>query len=147
MNLVIVESPTKSNTIKNYLGSTYKVVASKGHIRDLPKSTLGIDIDDNFSAHYINIRGKGDLIRELKKEAKKADKVFLAPDPDREGEAISWHLVNALEIPSEKVKRITFNEVTKSAVKEAIKHPREIDMDLVNAQQTRRMLDIVFWHY
>lgn len=141
MNLVIVESPTKSNTIKNYLGSTYKVVASKGHIRDLPKSTLGIDVDDNFSAHYINIRGKGDLIRDLKKEAKKADKVFLAPDPDREGEAISWHLVNALEIPSEKVKRITFNEVTKSAVKEAIKHPRDIDMDLVNAQQTRRILD------
>ena len=141
MNLVIVESPTKSNTIKNYLGSTYKVVASKGHIRDLPKSTLGIDIDDNFSAHYINIRGKGDLIRELKKEAKKADKVFLAPDPDREGEAISWHLVNALEIPHEKVKRITFNEVTKTAVKDAIKHPREIDMDLVNAQQTRRILD------
>ncbi len=141
MNLVIVESPTKSNTIKNYLGSTYKVVASKGHIRDLPKSTLGIDIEDNFSAHYINIRGKGDLIRELKKEAKRADKVFLAPDPDREGEAISWHLVNALEIPREKVKRITFNEVTKTAVKDAIKHPRDIDMDLVNAQQTRRILD------
>jgi len=141
MNLVIVESPTKSNTIKNYLGSTYKVVASKGHIRDLPKSTLGIDVDNNFSAHYINIRGKGDLIRDLKKEAKKADKVFLAPDPDREGEAISWHLVNALEIPKEKIKRITFNEVTKSAVKDAIKHPRDIDMDLVNAQQTRRILD------
>ncbi len=141
MNLVIVESPTKSNTIKNYLGSSYKVVASKGHIRDLPKSSLGIDVDDNFSAHYINIRGKGDLIKELKKEAKKADKVYLAPDPDREGEAISWHLVNALEIPAEKVKRITFNEVTKNAVREAIKHPRDIDMDLVNAQQTRRILD------
>ncbi len=141
MNLVIVESPTKSNTIKNYLGSTYKVVASKGHIRDLPKSSLGIDVDGGFSAHYINIRGKGDLIKELKKEAKKADKVYLAPDPDREGEAISWHLVNALEIPDEKVRRITFNEVTKSAVKEAIKHPRDIDMDLVNAQQTRRILD------
>ncbi len=141
MNLVIVESPTKSNTIKNYLGSTYKVVASKGHIRDLPKSTLGIDLDDGFSAHYINIRGKGDLIKELKKDAKRADKVFLAPDPDREGEAISWHLVNALEIPAEKVKRITFNEITKNAVKDAIKHPRDIDMDLVNAQQTRRILD------
>ena len=141
MNLVIVESPTKSNTIKSYLGSTYKVVASKGHIRDLPKSSLGIDIDDNFSAHYINIRGKGDLIKDLKKDAKRADKVYLAPDPDREGEAISWHLVNALEIPKEKVKRITFNEVTKGAVKEAIKHPRDIDMDLVNAQQTRRILD------
>ncbi|MBR6918402.1 MAG: type I DNA topoisomerase [Clostridia bacterium] len=141
MNLVIVESPTKSNTIKNYLGSTYKVVASKGHIRDLPKSTLGIDIDDNFSAHYINIRGKGDLIRDLKKDAKRADKVYLAPDPDREGEAISWHLVSALEIPKEKVRRITFNEITKNAVKDAIKHPRDIDMDLVNAQQTRRILD------
>ncbi|MBQ7669428.1 MAG: type I DNA topoisomerase [Clostridia bacterium] len=141
MNLVIVESPHKSNTIKSFLGSNYKVVASKGHIRDLPKSTLGIDIDDNFSAHYINIRGKGDLIRDLKKEAKKATKVYLAPDPDREGEAISWHLVTALEIPKEKVKRITFNEVTKNAVKEAIKHPRDVDMDLVNAQQTRRILD------
>ncbi len=141
MNLVIVESPTKSSTIKNYLGSNYKVVASKGHVRDLPKSTLGIDIENNFSAHYINIRGKGDLIKELKKEAKKADKVFLAPDPDREGEAISWHLVAALDIPESKIKRITFNEVTKNAVKEAIKHPREINMDLVNAQQARRILD------
>jgi len=141
MNLVIVESPTKSSTIKNYLGSSYKVVASKGHVRDLPKSSLGIDIEDNFSAHYINIRGKGDLIKELKKEAKKADKVFLAPDPDREGEAISWHLVAALDIPASKIRRITFNEVTKNAVKEAIKHPREINMDLVNAQQARRILD------
>lgn len=141
MNLVIVESPTKSSTIKNYLGSSYKVVASKGHVRDLPKSTLGIDVDNNFSAHYINIRGKGDLIKELKKDAKKADKVFLAPDPDREGEAISWHLVAALDIPASKIKRITFNEVTKNAVKEAIKHPREINMDLVNAQQARRILD------
>lgn len=141
MNLVIVESPTKSATIKNYLGSSYKVVASKGHVRDLPKSALGIDVDDNFSPHYINIRGKGELIKELKKEAKKANKIFLAPDPDREGEAISWHLVAALDIPESKIKRITFNEVTKTAVKEAIKHPRDIDMDLVNAQQARRILD------
>ena len=141
MNLVIVESPTKSATIKNYLGSGYKVMASKGHIRDLPKSSLGIDIDNDFAPHYINIRGKGDLIKELKKEVKKADKVFLAPDPDREGEAISWHLVAALDIPSEKVRRVTFNEITKSVVKDAIKHPRKIDMDLVNAQQARRILD------
>lgn len=141
MNLVIVESPTKSATIKNYLGSNYKVVASKGHVRDLPKSALGIDVDDHFAPHYINIRGKGELIKELKKEAKKADKVFLAPDPDREGEAISWHLVAALDIPGSKIKRITFNEITKTAVKEAIKHPRDIDMDLVNAQQARRILD------
>lgn len=141
MNLVIVESPTKSSTIKNYLGSNYKVVASKGHIRDLPKSSLGIDVDNNFDARYINIRGRGDLIKELKKEVKKADKVFLAPDPDREGEAISWHLVAALDIPQEKVRRVTFNEVTKNVVREAIKKPREIDMNLVNAQQTRRILD------
>ena len=139
--LVIVESPTKAPTIKGYLGSGYKVVASKGHVRDLPKSTLGIDIDNNFEAHYINIRGKGDLIKELKKEVKAADKVFLATDPDREGEAISWHLVNALGIDAKKVNRITFNELTKSAVKDAIKHPREIDMKLVNSQQTRRLLD------
>ncbi len=139
--LVIVESPTKAPTIKGYLGSGYKVVASKGHIRDLPKSTLGIDIDNNFEAHYINIRGKGDLIRELKKEVKAADKVFLATDPDREGEAISWHLVNALGIAPEKVNRITFNELTKTAVKAAIKNPRAIDMNLVNSQQARRLLD------
>lgn len=141
MNLVIVESPTKSTTIKNYLGSGYKVMASVGHIRDLPKSALGIDVENGFAPHYINIRGKGDLIKQLKKEVKKADKVFLAPDPDREGEAISWHLVAALEIPPEKVRRVTFNEVTKSVVKDSIKHPRDIDMDLVNAQQARRILD------
>lgn len=140
-NLVIVESPSKANTIKGYLGSNYKVMASKGHVRDLPKSSLGIDIDNNFEAHYINIRGKGDLIRELKKEAKKSDKVFLAADPDREGEAISWHLAVALGLPAEKIKRITFNEVTKSVVKESIKKPRDIDMDIVNAQQARRILD------
>ncbi len=140
-NLVIVESPAKANTIKGYLGHNYKVVASKGHVRDLPKSTIGIDVDNDFEPHYINIRGKGDLIKELKKEAAKADKVFLATDPDREGEAISWHLAGTLGIPVEKAKRITFNEITKTAVKEAIKAPRSIDMDLVNSQQTRRILD------
>lgn len=140
-SLVIVESPAKAGTIKGYLGQNYKVIASKGHVRDLPKSSLGIDIENSFEPHYINIRGKGDLIKELKKEAAKADRVFLATDPDREGEAISWHLAGALGIPVEKAKRITFNEITKSAVREAIKNPRELDMDLVNAQQTRRILD------
>ena len=140
-NLVILESPFKINTIKGYLGSSYKVMASSGHVRDLPKSTLGIDIDNGFAPHYINIRGKGDLIKELKKEAKNADHVFLATDPDREGEAIAWHLATALDIPAEKVKRITFNELTKNTVKESIKHPRDIDLDIVNAQQTRRLLD------
>ncbi len=140
-NLLIVESPSKVSTIKSYLGSGYKVVASKGHVRDLPKSTLGVDINNDFEPKYINIRGKGDLIKELKREAKSAGKVFLATDPDREGEAISWHLVNALGIPTEKIKRVTFNELTKSAIKAAIKNPREIDMDTVNAQQARRILD------
>ncbi len=140
-NLVIVESPAKASTIKGYLGSNYKVIASKGHVRDLPKSTLGVDIEDGFNAHYINIRGKGDLIKTLKKEAKSANKIFLATDPDREGEAISWHLMTALGIPEDKSCRISFNEVTKSAVKEAVKNPRRIDIDLVNSQQARRILD------
>jgi DNA topoisomerase-1 len=120
-NLVIVESPAKANTIKGYLGSNYKVIASKGHIRDLPKSTLGIDVENNFEPHYINIRGKGDVIKELKKEAKNANKIFLATDPDREGEAISWHIAGQLGIPEDKACRVTFNEITQSAVKEAIK--------------------------
>ena len=140
-NLVIVESPSKASTIKGYLGSNYKVVASKGHVRDLPKSSLGVDIENNFEAHYINIRGKGDLIKEIRKEAKAANKIFLATDPDREGEAISWHLATALGIPVEKTLRVTFNEITKTAVKSAIKEPRQIDMNLVNAQQARRILD------
>ncbi|MGN1129399.1 MAG: type I DNA topoisomerase, partial [Candidatus Flemingiibacterium sp.] len=140
-NLVIMESPTKAGTVKGYLGSGYKVVASTGHIRDLPKSTLGIDIDDDFKAKYINIRGKGPLIKELKKEAKNADKVYLATDPDREGEAIAWHLSTALDIPAEKIRRVTFNEITKKAVKAGIKAPRDIDMGLVNSQQARRLLD------
>ncbi len=140
-NLVILESPSKALTVKGYLGTNYKVVASVGHVRDLPKSSLGVDIEHDFEAHYINIRGKGDLIKEIRKEAKAAGKVFLATDPDREGEAIAWHLATALGIPVEKTQRICFNEVTKSAVKAAIKSPRQIDMNLVNSQQTRRIFD------
>ena len=140
-NLVIVESPAKANTIKGYLGSNYKVIASKGHIRDLPKSTLGIDVDNNFEPHYINIRGKGDVIKELKKEAKNASKIYLATDPDREGEAISWHIANQLGIPADRACRVTFNEITQNAVKESIKNPRKINEDLVNSQQARRILD------
>ena len=140
-NLVIVESPAKANTIKGYLGSNYRVIASKGHIRDLPKSTLGIDVENGYEPHYINIRGKGDVIKELKREAKGANKIFLATDPDREGEAISWHIANQLGIPKETACRVTFNEITKSAVKDAIKNPRRIDDGLVNAQQARRILD------
>ncbi|MBQ8145287.1 MAG: type I DNA topoisomerase [Clostridia bacterium] len=140
-NLVILESPGKIGAVKSYLGSNYKVIASVGHVRDLPKSTLGIDIDNSFAPHYINIRGKGDLIKELRKEAKNADKIFFATDPDREGEAISWHLAAILGDDAKKAKRVTFNEITKNAVKEAIKHPRSIDMNLVNSQQARRILD------
>ena len=140
-NLVIMESPSKANTVKGYLGSNYKVIASVGHVRDLPKSTLGVDIENDFEAHYINIRGKGDLIKEIKKEAKNANKIYLATDPDREGEAISWHLAQILGIPVEKTMRVTFNEVTKNVVKAAIKNPRNIDMNLVDAQQARRILD------
>ena len=139
--LVIVESPAKANTIKNYLGSNYKVIASKGHIRDLPKSSLGIDIENGFKPHYINIRGKGDVIKELRKEAKAASKIFLATDPDREGEAISWHIASQLGIPATTACRVTFNEITRDAVKDAIKHPRCINQDLVNSQQARRILD------
>ncbi len=139
--LVIVESPAKANTIKGYLGPNYKVVASKGHIRDLPKSTLGIDVENGFEPHYINIRGKGDVIKELRAEAKKASKIFLATDPDREGEAISWHIASQLGISPETPCRVTFNEVTKGAVKEAIKAPRTIDTKLVDSQQARRILD------
>lgn len=139
--LVIVESPSKANTIKSFLGKGYKVKASIGHVRDLPKSKLGIDVEHDFEPQYINIRGKGDLINELRKEAKAADRILLAADPDREGEAISWHLAAVLKQEPEKIKRITFNEVTKAVVKEAIKSPREIDMNMVNSQQTRRILD------
>ncbi len=140
-NLVIVESPAKAGTIKGYLGNGYKVVASKGHVKDLPKSSLGVDIENGFKAKYINIRGRNDLITALKKDAAEADKIFLATDPDREGEAISWHLATALECDPAKTKRVTFNEITKDAIKNAIKSPREIDMNLVNSQQARRILD------
>ena len=139
--LVIVESPSKAKTIGKYLGSRYNVIASVGHVRDLPKSKLGIDIDDNFEPQYISIRGKGDLIKSLKKEASKASKVYLATDPDREGEAISWHLAFLLDLDPEEACRIEFNEITKDTIKEAIKHPRKINMDLVDAQQARRVLD------
>ena len=139
--LVIVESPSKAKTIGKYLGSTYKVVASVGHVRDLPSSKLGIDIEGGFDPQYISIRGKGPLIRELKAEAKKASKVYLATDPDREGEAISWHLAYLLGIDADSKCRIAFNEITKDTIKEAVKHPRAIDLDLVDAQQARRVLD------
>ena len=140
-NLVILESPFKVHTVKAHLGSGYKVIACNGHVRDLPKSSLGVDIENNFDPHYINIRGKGDLIREIRKEAKAASKVFLATDPDREGEAIAWHLSVALGIPVEKTLRVTFNELTKTVVKAGIKAPRRVDMNLVDAQQARRILD------
>jgi DNA topoisomerase-1 len=139
--LVIVESPAKANTIAKFLGKTYKVEASNGHIRDLPKSQLGIDVENNFEPKYITIRGRGEILDRLKKEAKKADKVYLATDPDREGEAISWHLQHILKMDENKAARISFNEITKDAVKNAIKSPRKIDKDLVNAQQARRLLD------
>ena len=139
--LVIVESPTKAKTIKKYLGSKYEVTASMGHLRDLPKSQLGIDLENDFEPKYITIRGKGDLVSKLKKDAKNSEKVFLATDPDREGEAISWHLAALLDVDPDTDCRITFNEITKTAVKEAISKPRAIDADLVDAQQARRVLD------
>ena len=139
--LVIVESPAKAKTIKKFLGSNYQVVASNGHMRDLPKSQMGVDLDNNFEPKYITIRGKGELLSALKKEAKKADKIYLATDPDREGEAISWHLAYALGLEEKQIHRITFNEITKEAVKGSIKKARKIDQDLVDAQQARRVLD------
>ncbi len=139
--LVIVESPAKANTIKRFLGGSTKVMASMGHVRDLPKSKMGVEIENDFEPEYINIRGKGNLIKELKKEAKKAKKIFIATDPDREGEAIAWHLATILKDEKEKITRVTFNEITKNAVKKAIKEPRDIDINLVDAQQARRVLD------
>ena len=139
--LVIVESPAKVKTIKKFLGKNYEVLASNGHVRDLPKSTLGIDVDGDFEPKYITIRGKGDVLAKLRKEVKKADRIYLATDPDREGEAISWHLCHALKLEDKDVKRISFNEITKGAVKASLKNPREIDMGLVDAQQARRALD------
>ncbi len=142
-NLVIVESPTKVKTIKKFLGKNYEVMASNGHVRDLPKSQLGVDLEKDYEPKYITIRGKGELLAALRKEAKKADKVYLATDPDREGEAISWHLVNALKLQDGSFSRITFNEITKNAVKASFQSPREIDMKLVDSQQARRVLDRV----
>jgi len=139
--LVIVESPAKVKTIKKFLGSNYEVVASNGHVRDMPKSSMGIDFENDYEPKYITIRGKGEKLAELRRYVKKADKVYLATDPDREGEAISWHLANSLKLEDKKTARITFNEITKPAVKESLKNPREIDMDLVDAQQARRVID------
>lgn len=139
--LVIVESPAKVKTIKKFLGKNYEVVASNGHVRDLPKSQMGIDVEHDYEPKYITIRGKGDILAKLRKEVKKADKVYLATDPDREGEAISWHLSQALKLDGKNVRRISFNEITQNAVKTSLKQPRDIDMNLVNAQQTRRILD------
>ena len=139
--LVIVESPAKVKTIKKFLGSNYEVLASNGHVRDLPKSQMGIDFENNFEPKYITIRGKGDILAKLRKEVKKADKVYLATDPDREGEAISWHLSKALKLEDKDIHRISFNEITKNAVKASIKQARKIDMNLVDAQPSRRVLD------
>ena len=139
--LVIVESPAKVKTIKKFLGTNYEVMASNGHVRDLPKSSLGVDVEGDFEPKYITIRGKGDVLAKLRKEVKKAEKIYLATDPDREGEAISWHLYHALKLEDKNVARITFNEITKNAVKNSLKNPREVDMDLVDAQQARRILD------
>ena len=140
-NLVIVESPAKVKTIKKFLGANYEVAASNGHVRDLPKSTLGVDVEGNFDPKYITIRGKGDVLANLRKLVKKSDRIYLATDPDREGEAISWHLANALKIEEKDINRISFNEITKNAVKAAIKEPRKINNNLVDAQQSRRVLD------
>ena len=140
-NLVIVESPSKAKTIGKYLGDDYVVKASMGHLRDLPKSTMGVDLEHDFTPHYIPVRGKESLIKELKTDAEKAKTVYLATDPDREGEAISWHLKELLNLPDGKAQRVTFNEITQKVVKESIRHPRDIDYDLVDAQQARRILD------
>ena len=139
--LVIVESPTKVNPINSYLGDEFKVIASKGHVRDLPKSSLGVDVDNNFKVKYINIQGKSELINQIKKEAKAADAVYLATDPDREGEAIAWHLATVLGIEPEKAHRVSFNEITRNTVCTEIENSRAINMDLVNSQQARRVLD------
>ena len=140
-DLVIVESPSKAKTIGKYLGDSYEVLASMGHVRDLPKSKIGVDIEAGFVPAYQPIKGKEDVISQLKKAAKKSQRVYLAPDPDREGEAISWHLKELLDIPDDKTYRVTFNEITKNVVKQSIAAPRAIDQNLVDAQQARRILD------
>ena len=139
--LVIVESPAKVKTIKKFLGKNYEVVASNGHVRDLPKSQMGIDVEHDFEPKYITIRGKGEILANLRKEVKKAEKIYLATDPDREGEAISWHLARLLGIPMDEPNRVTFNEITRYGVEQGMAAPRCIDLDLVNAQQGRRVLD------
>ncbi|MBR6608136.1 MAG: DNA topoisomerase I, partial [Oscillospiraceae bacterium] len=139
--LVIVESPAKAKTIQKYLGDGYDVIASMGHIRDLPKSKLGLDVENHFKPDYVEIKGKEELIATLKKKGKKSEKIFLATDPDREGEAISWHLAHLLDLDLSEENRVTFNEITKSGVRTGMENPRQVDMDLVNAQQTRRFLD------
>src|SRR5690625_1010603 len=140
-NLVIVESPAKAKTIERYLGKKFTVLASMGHVRDLPRSQMGVDVDDNFKPKYITIRGKGETLKELRKAAKKAKNIYLAADPDREGEAIAWHLAYALKVDETSKCRVVFNEITKDAIKESFKSPRTIDSDLVDAQQARRILD------
>ena len=140
-NLIIVESPAKSKTIKKFLGKNYEVVASNGHVRDMPKSQMGVDFENDFEPKYITIRGKGELLASLRKEVKKADKSYLATDPDREGEAISWHLAYLLDLPLDEKNRVTFNEITQTGVTNGMANPRCIDIDLVNAQQARRILD------
>ena len=142
-SLVIVESPAKAKTLKKFLGAGFTIEASMGHVRDLPKSELGVDPATDFDPKYITIRGKGELLAKLRKAAKDADKIYLATDPDREGEAISWHLMHALKLDETKTERITFNEITKTAVKKSIKEAREVEMPLVDAQQARRVLDRV----
>ena len=139
--LVIVESPAKAKTIERYLGKKYKVKASMGHIRDLPKSQMGVNVENDYKPKYITIRGKGPILKDLKSAAKKAKKIYLAADPDREGEAIAWHLANSLNVDIDSDCRVVFNEITKDAIKESFKHPRPINMDLVDAQQARRILD------
>ena len=141
MDLIIVESPTKVRTIKRYLSGDYDVVASMGHLRDLPKSKLGVDIENDFAPQYVNIKDKSALIKDIQKKAKKADHVYLAGDPDREGEAISWHLAQILGLDMNDDNRVTFNEITESGIKAGMSHPRKIDLNLVNAQQTRRILE------
>lgn len=140
-SLVIVESPAKAKTIGKYLGSKYIVKASMGHVRDLPKSQIGVEVENDFSPKYITIRGKGSVLKELKDASKKVKKIYLAADPDREGEAIAWHLAHVLDVDEKETCRVVFNEITKQAVKDAFKSPRKINMDLVNAQQARRILD------
>ena len=139
--LVVVESPAKAKTIGRYLGDDYKIIASVGHIRDLPSGTLGVDVNNNFKPRYITMRGKTKVIKDLREAAKDADKVLIATDPDREGEAIAWHVADVLKIPKDELNRISFNEITQKAVNEAVEKPRKIDMDLFNAQQARRILD------